>query len=77
MALSNSQITAITQQVCQRFPEFKGVNPQVQTPAGQKMAGGGEHYLVIYKGKTVQNIVQVVRVTADAKGRVLKMSTSR
>lgn len=77
MALSNSQLSSITQQVCQRFPELRGVSPQVQKPAGQKATSGNENFLVIYKGKSVENIVQVVRVTADAKGRVLKMSTSR
>ena len=77
MALSNSQINNISQQVCQKFPELKGVTPQVQNQSSPKSTGNGDHYLVIYKGKTVQNIVQVVRVTTDAKGRVLKMSTSR
>lgn len=77
MSLSNSQLDTITKQVCQKFPELKGVTPQIQNQASPKSTGNGDHYLVIYKGKTVQNIVQVVRVTADAKGRVLKMSTSR
>ncbi len=77
MALTNAQLSSITQQVTQRFPELKGVSPHVQTPAGQKGGNGNENFLVIYKGKSIENIVRVVRVTADSKGRVLKMSTSR
>ena len=77
MSLSGSQINVISQQVYQKFPELKGASPQVQNQASPKLTGGAEHYLVIYKGKSVQNIVRVVRVTADARGRVLKMSTSR
>jgi hypothetical protein len=77
MSLSNSQLATISQQIYQKFPELKGVSPQIQNQSTPKSAGNGGHYLMIYKGKTAQNIVRVVRVTADAKGRVLKMSTSR
>lgn len=77
MSLSSSQIDVINRQVYQKFPELKGASPRVQNQASAKLSGGAEHYLVIYSGKSVQNIVQVVRVTADARGRVLKMSTSR
>lgn len=77
MSLSRSQIDAISQQVYQKFPELKGAAPQVQNQASAKMTRGAEHYLVIYKGRSVENIVRVVRVTADARGRVLKLSTSR
>ena len=77
MSLNSSQLDAISQQVCQRFPELKGVSPQVQNQTGPKSAGGGDFYLLIYKGKGPQNAASLVRVTADAKGRVLKMSTSR
>jgi hypothetical protein len=77
MALNNTQIDSISKQVYQKFPELKGVSPQVQSQSAAKVFGGGDQYLMIFKGKTQQNIVRVVRVTADGKGRVLKMSTSR
>lgn len=77
MALTGSQIDVINQQVYQKFPELKGAAPQVQSPSSAKVAGTPETYVVIYKARAVQNIQRVVRVTADARGRVLKMSTSR
>lgn len=77
MSLSNSQLDTITQQVCQKFPDLRGITPQIQNRTSPKSNGHDDHYLVIYKGQPVQKIVQVVRVTADAKGRVLKMSASR
>ena len=75
MTLNNSQLNAITQQVYQKFPELKGSPPQVHSQS--KSPGASDHYLIVFKSKTADNIIRVVRVTTDAKGRVLKMSTSR
>jgi hypothetical protein len=77
MSLTGPQIDAISKQVYQKFPELKGANPQVQSPGFAKAVPATEHYVVIYKSKTIQNIQRVVRVTTDARGRVVKMSTSR
>lgn len=82
MALSSAQLETITKQVYQKFPELKGSSPVIQSrPApGAKSPGAGEHYLVTFKGgQTVgqKTIFRVVRVTADARGRVVKISTSR
>ena len=75
MALNDSQLNAIAQQVYQKFPELKGSAPQVHSQS--KSPGLSDHYLVVFKSKAAHNIIRVVRVTADTKGRVLKMSTSR
>lgn len=83
MALTSSQIELIAKQVYQKFPDLKGASPAVQSRAapGAKTPGAGEQYLVTFKGggQTAgrQTILRVVRVTADARGRVLKISTSR
>ena len=79
MPLNPSQLQAITRQVYQKFPELKGASPQVQSQSapGAKALGAADQYLVVFKGKSALNIVRVVRVTADSRGRVLKMSTSR
>jgi hypothetical protein len=79
MPLSNLQLESIAKQVYQKFPDLKGVSPQVQSQSapGAKAVGATDRYLVVFKGKSPQNIIRVVRVTADPKGRVLKMSTSR
>ncbi len=77
MSLNNSQVDSISKQVYSKFPELKGVSPQVQSQSAPKTPGASDRFLLVFKGKTPQNIVRVVRVTADDKGRVLKMSTSR
>ena len=85
MALTSSQLDSIARQVYQKFPDLKGASPVIQNrmaPGGfAKTPGGREHYLVTFKGggQTAghQKIVRVVRVTADARGQVLKISTSR
>ncbi len=79
MPLNNAQLASIAKQVYQKFPDLKGVSPQVQgqSAPGAKALGAADQYLIVFKGKTMQNIIRVVRVTADSKGRVLKMSTSR
>jgi hypothetical protein len=79
MSLNTTQLQSIARQVYQKFPELKGASPQVQgqSAPGAKAFGPADHYLVVFKGRGPQNIVRVVRVTADSRGRVLKMSTSR
>ena len=81
MPLNSTQIEAIAKQVYQKFPELRGIAPEVQSQQapGAKSFQAAAHYLVIFKSRGRQNpaINQVVRVTADLKGRVLKMSTSR
>ncbi len=83
MPLNSTQIEAIARQVYQKFPELKGVSPMVlgQSVPGAKSPGGDDRYVVTFKGtakgKEPHNIIRVVRVTADNRGRVIKMSTSR
>lgn len=79
MTLNPTQLEAITKQVYQKFPELKGTAPEVQNRAGVGAKSLGENYLIIFKEKpaTAKSIVRVVRVTANAAGAVLKISTSR
>jgi hypothetical protein len=83
MALSSSQLEAIAKQVYQKFPDLKGASPVIQSQVapGAKSPGAGEYYLVTFKGggQTAdrKTIFRVVRVTADTRGRVIKISTSR
>ena len=83
MALSSSQLETITKQVYQKFPELKGSSPVIQSrPApGAKSPGAEEHYLVTFKGSGQtagrKTIFRVVRVTTDARGQVVNISTSR
>lgn len=83
MALTSSQLNAIAEQVYRKFPELKGTRPVVQsrnTP-GAKSPEASANYLVTFKGSGQaagrQTIQRVVRVTADVRGNVIKISTSR
>jgi hypothetical protein len=82
MALNASQIDAINRQVYRQFPEVREARPVVQDQPGAKaVASGASHYLLTYKargrGPGGQPIPRIVRVVADDRGKVLKVSTSR
>ena len=82
MSLSSAQIDAIARQVYRQFPEVRDARPQVQNQPGAKNLGaGGDRFLLTFKGKGQgpggHSIVRIVRVVADERGKVLKISTSR
>jgi len=71
-------VSEIVREVSRKFPEMSDASPTVRrqdTPAGK------EQYILTFKttaslpgGKSMQRIV---RVTADARGKIVRMSTSR
>ncbi len=85
MALKKTQVDTIAQTVSRRYPELGGVAPQVRnqvvgaSSANAKSPAGGQD-LLTFSGKAVtasgKSMPRVVRVTADANGRVLKIRTS-
>jgi hypothetical protein len=82
MSLSTAQIDTISRQVYRQFPEVRDARPMVQDQPGAKSAGlGGNRYVLTYKGRGQgpggQTINRIVRVVADDRGKVLKVSTSR
>ncbi|MGH2521346.1 MAG: hypothetical protein ACRDH2_02480 [Anaerolineales bacterium] len=82
MPLSNSQIEGIARQVYRQFPEMKAVRPAVQSQPSPKTPGAvQDRYLLTFKGQGRgpggQAIWRIVRVVADARGKVIKISTSR
>ncbi len=81
MALSPPQIDTIARQVYSQFPELNGARPVVQAQAGAKTAGSLNRFVLIFKGAgrspAGQSIPRIVRVVADDRGRVVKISTSR
>ena len=76
-------IKTISNQVFKRFPELAGSRPQVraQNKPGVKSIPTSQTYLLIYKGSATtangKSIPRSVRVTADSKGKILKITTSR
>lgn len=82
MSLSTAQIDVISRQVYRQFPEVRDARPAVQNQPGAKAAvGNSNRYILTYKGRGRgpggQTINRIVRVVADDRGKVLKVSTSR
>jgi hypothetical protein len=83
MALSSGQIDSISRQIYRQFPEIKDTRPSVQNQAGAKLAGhtGSEQFVLTFQGRGQgpggRTINRIVRVVADDRGKVLKVSTSR
>ncbi len=83
MALSSAQIDSIASQIYRQFPEVKDARPAVQNQPGAKGpdSSGDNRYLLTFKGRGQgpggQTINRIVRVVADARGKVVKVSTSR
>jgi hypothetical protein len=88
MSLNTSQLDAITRQVYRQFPELKGERPSVQRQAIEPEAkskrlgaAAKERYVLTYKGSRRtpdgRTLVRIVRATADERGRILKISTSK
>jgi hypothetical protein len=83
MGLSSSQIDSISRQIYRQFPEVRDARPMIQNQAGAKAAGlsGSDQYLLTFRGSGQgpggRTINRIVRVVADDRGKVLKVSTSR
>ena len=71
-------LSKLNKEVGRSFPELANVKPKIS--AQSKSAKEGT-YLVTYKGKAQlpdgRTIDRIVRVVADSRGRILKMTTSR
>ncbi len=77
--VNSSSITKVKREVSEKFTEMRGVQPSVKKH-GAKNASN-QQYLLTFKGKAElpggRTISRVVRVVADERGHVLKMSTSK
>lgn len=76
--MEKGTIQKVTRQVLRTFPEMDGVAPTVRA-----QPGGNDSALVLltYKGKAAlpggKSLTRIVRVVADERGRILRISTSR
>jgi hypothetical protein len=70
-------IARVTREVVRTYAEMQGVSPTVRREA----QAAQEHYVLTYKAKVNlpggKQMTRIVRVTADARGRVQRISTSR
>ena len=82
MSLSQSQIDSIARQISRQFPEVRNARPLVQNQAGAKTLGApANRFVLTFRGRGAgpigRSIPRIVRVVADERGKVLKVSTSR
>jgi len=68
--MENGPISKVTRQVLRTFPEMEGVEPTVRP----QPAADVPQFVLTYKGKA---LTRIVRVIADERGQVLRISTSR
>lgn len=72
MTIDSSVLEKINQRVYREYPEMSESRPSVSS--------SGDRYTITYKGSVqtpAGKMSRVVRVIADGKGRVLKLSTSK
>ena len=76
-------LNSISSQVYRRFPELQGSHPKVQLQATPqaKSNPASSTYLITYRGSATamngKSIPRIVRVVANDKGKILKITTSR
>jgi len=76
-------IDKISKQVYRKFPEMQGSKPSVEKNYGPqpKSPGGTSKHLLVYstvaKRPNGSSIPRRVRVVADNKGKIIRISTSR
>ena len=87
--LSAEQIDGIARQIYRQFPEVKDTRPVVQNQPlaklpkapGSGLTAEANRFLLTFKGKGQgpggQAIVRIIRVVADERGKVIKISTSK
>jgi len=72
--MEKSNIDKVNNRVYRQFPDLKGRKPTISSYAESK-------YLLLYKGsaKTAngKTISRTIRVVADEKGKIIKITTSR
>jgi hypothetical protein len=76
-------VKSISNRVYRRFPEVAGNKPKIRkyTPPKAKTVSREPKYLLIFRGSgktpTGKTIPRRVRVIANEKGNILKISTSK
>jgi hypothetical protein len=75
--MNSKSIQRIEEQIYRRFPEVAGSRPKVT----QQKSARAANYLLTFRGHGSgpggRNIQRTVRVVADERGKILKVSTSR
>ncbi len=76
--VDRDSISKINKKVFKQFPEMSGKKPTVSR---ESLSNGTFRYLLVYRGQANlpggRTLDRIVRVTADDRGRILRMSTSK
>jgi hypothetical protein len=74
-------ISKISEAVYKKFPELKGEKPKVKPEPQAKSIRSENKFILTYKGYVIdpsgRKFPRNVRVVADQKGKIIRMSTSR
>lgn len=74
-------LKSISSQIYHRFPEVAGSQPKVQPQSGAQTGGASQTFVITFRGTAIasngKSIPRLVRVTANAQGKILKVTTSR
>ena len=74
--MSDELVSKVSRQVTKTFPEMRGIRPTVR-----RESGSDSRYLLTFKGKAElprgKKLSRIVRVVADERGRIIRISTSR
>ncbi len=78
-ALEKKAIDKVAKEVSRRFPELAGTRARVE-PAKEDRKGQA-NFLLTFHGRVLlpggKSMPRVVRVIADASGKILKLTTSK
>ncbi len=80
--MKRESINSVNSKVYRQFPEVKGKSPKVSLQKTSSVNTRAlKTYLLIYSGKVKtsdnNSMSRVVRVVANEKGKIIKISTSR
>jgi hypothetical protein len=74
-------LKSISSQIYRRFPEVAGSQPKIRLQSGAQPAGSSQTFVITFRGTATasngKSIPRLVRVTANAQGKILKVTTSR
>jgi hypothetical protein len=81
--MNDKYLKSISTKIYRQFPEVDKSKPKVRRQAGHqvKSNSGISTYLITYRGRAKtpdgKSITRIVRVTADDRGKIIKITTSR
>ncbi len=79
--MNQKTINKISKTVYKQFPEFRGNSPRVRQQPQPKSMQAILNYVLTYRAVTVDEMGRKfrrqVRVVADQKGEIMRISTSR